>query len=94
MSPTSPFAYNHYNQDLPLDPYARALHLLHVGATPESLPGREEEYADVLVKIEGVIEGGGGGCVCEFCLAALFHEERNDVDPVSYLELLKLTTAC
>jgi hypothetical protein len=59
-------------QDLPLDPYARALHLLHVGATPESLPCREEEYADVLVKIEGVIEGGGGGCVCEscFCVAS------------------------
>ena len=52
-------------QPLPLDPYQRALHLLHVGATPESLPCREEEYADVLVKIEGVIEGGGGGCICQ-----------------------------
>jgi origin recognition complex subunit 1 len=53
-------------QPLPQDPYLRALHLLHVGATPDTLPCREEQYADVLVKIEGVIEGGGGGCVCAF----------------------------
>ncbi|CED85291.1 Origin recognition complex, subunit 1, and related proteins [Phaffia rhodozyma] len=48
---------------LPADPYKRALHLLHVGATPESLPCREEQYAEVQVKIEGVIDGGGGGCI-------------------------------
>lgn len=51
---------------LPEDPFQRALHLLHVGATPETLPCREEQFAEVLVKVEGVIEGGGGGCVCAF----------------------------
>jgi len=63
-------------QKLPQDPYARAMHLLHVGATPETLPCREEQYADVLVKIEGVIEGGGGGCICELMSFLLSPLER------------------
>lgn len=50
---------------LPTDPYERALRLLHVGATPESLPCREEEFVDVLSRVEEGIEGGGGGCLCE-----------------------------
>ena len=50
--------------ELPVDPYQRALRLLHVGATPESLPCREEEYVDVLNKVEEGVEGGGGGCLC------------------------------
>lgn len=55
---------------LPKDPYERALRLLHVGATPESLPCREEEYVDVLSRVEEGVEGGGGGCLCEFLLTA------------------------
>ena len=51
--------------DLPVDPYQRALRLLHVGATPESLPCREEEFVDVLSKVEEGVEGGGGGCLCK-----------------------------
>lgn len=51
--------------DLPVDPYRRALRLLHVGATPESLPCREEEFVEVLSKVEEGVEGGGGGCLCE-----------------------------
>lgn len=50
---------------LPTDPYERALRLLHVGATPESLPCREEEFVDVLSRVEEGIEGGGGGCLCK-----------------------------
>lgn len=50
---------------LPTDPYERALRLLHVGATPESLPCREEEFVDVLSRVEEGIEGGGEGCLCE-----------------------------
>lgn len=52
-------------EDLPADPYERALRLLHVGATPESLPCREEEFVDVLARLEEGIESGGGGCLCE-----------------------------
>lgn len=51
--------------DLPVDPYQRALRLLHVGATPESLPCREEEFVEVLSKVEEGVEWGGGGCLCE-----------------------------
>ena len=54
--------------DLPTDPYQRALRLLHVGATPESLPCREEEFVDVLAKVEEGVESGGGGCLCELFL--------------------------
>lgn len=50
--------------ELPTDPYERALRLLHVGATPESLPCREEEFVDVLSKVEEGVETGGGGCLC------------------------------
>lgn len=53
-------------EDLPTDPYQRALRLLHVGATPDSLPCREEEFVDVLSRVEEGVEGGGGGCLCEF----------------------------
>ncbi|KAL7422761.1 Origin recognition complex, subunit 1 [Cryptotrichosporon argae] len=49
--------------DLPTDPYERALRLLHVGATPESLPCREEEFVDVLGRVEEGVESGGGGCL-------------------------------
>lgn len=51
-------------EDLPADPYERALRLLHVGATPESLPCREEEFVDVLARVEEGVESGGGGCLC------------------------------
>jgi origin recognition complex subunit 1 len=53
-------------EDLPTDPYQRALRLLHVGATPDSLPCREEEFVDVLSRVEEGVEGGGGGCLCKF----------------------------
>lgn len=53
---------------LPVDPYERALRLLHVGATPESLPCREEEFVDVLSRVEEGVESGGGGCLCELLL--------------------------
>lgn len=53
---------------LPPDPYERALRLLHVGATPESLPCREEEFVDVLSRVEEGVESGGGGCLCELPL--------------------------
>lgn len=54
-------------ESLPTDPYERALRLLHVGATPESLPCREEEFVEVLGKVEEGVESGGGGCLCTSC---------------------------
>ena len=52
-------------ENLPTEPYERALRLLHVGATPESLPRREEEFGDVLTRVEEGVETGGGGCLCQ-----------------------------
>ncbi|EIW67259.1 hypothetical protein TREMEDRAFT_33606 [Tremella mesenterica DSM 1558] len=49
--------------ELPTDPYQRAMRLLHVGATPDSLPCREEEFVEVLSKVEEGVESGGGGCL-------------------------------
>ncbi len=51
---------------LPIDPFERALHLLHVGATPDSLPKRETEYLEVLSRVQEGVESGNGGCLCEF----------------------------
>lgn len=58
-------------EDLPTDPYERALRLLHVGATPDSLPCREEEFVDVLSRVEEGVEGGGGGCLCTLAIASV-----------------------
>lgn len=52
---------------LPEDPFERALYLLHVGATPDTLPCRESEFVDVLMRVEEGVESGGGGCLCECC---------------------------
>jgi origin recognition complex subunit 1 len=50
---------------LPKDAQLRAMHVLHVGSRPDSLPCREEEFADVLEKVLVLLEDGVGGCVCE-----------------------------
>ncbi len=49
---------------LPADPHERALHLLHVGATPDSLPKRETEYLEVLSRVQEGVETGNGSCLC------------------------------
>ena len=50
---------------LPKDPWLRAMHALHVGSRPDSLPCREEEFNKVLRCIGELLEEGSGGCVCE-----------------------------
>ena len=47
------------------DPWLRAMHALHVGSRPETLPCRSEEYARVMRAVEELIEEGSGGCICE-----------------------------
>ena len=50
------------------DPWLRAMHALHVGARPEALPCRTEEYARVMRAVEELLEEGSGGCICAlFC---------------------------
>jgi hypothetical protein len=55
-------------ENVPRDPWLRAMHVLHVAARPEAqrLPCREQEYARVLQAVEELIEEGSGGCICEF----------------------------
>ena len=48
------------------DPWLRAMHALHVGARPEALPCRAEEYARVMRSVEELLEEGSGGCICAF----------------------------
>lgn len=52
-------------ENIPKDPWLRAMHVLHVASRPEALPCREEEYGKVLRSVEELVEEGSGGCVCE-----------------------------
>lgn len=54
---------------LPDDPWLRAMQVLHVGARPEVLPCRENEFMHILRSVEGLLEEGSGGCVCMFSLS-------------------------
>ncbi len=51
------------------DPWLRAMHALHVGARPEALPCRTEEYARVTRGVEELLEEGSGGCICALFFA-------------------------
>ncbi|KAG8960000.1 Origin recognition complex, subunit 1 [Tulasnella sp. 408] len=48
---------------LPKNAHLRAMHLLHVAARPEALPGRDGEFNDVLATTLSVLEEGSGGCI-------------------------------
>ena len=52
-------------ENIPKDPWLRAMHVLHVASRPEALPCREEEYGKVLRAVEELVEEGSGGCVCK-----------------------------
>jgi len=45
------------------NPLVEAQARLHVSAVPDSLPCREEEFAEVLSYVEGKLEEGTGGCI-------------------------------
>jgi origin recognition complex subunit 1 len=58
------------------DPWLRAMHALHVGARPEALPCRTEEYGRVMRAVEELLEEGSGGCICElFVSLSVFNDE-------------------
>lgn len=68
IRPPPPLTSHLRLENLPTDPWLRAMHVLHVGARPDVLPCREEEYARCLRAVEELIDEGSGGCVCEFRL--------------------------
>ncbi|KZT42160.1 P-loop containing nucleoside triphosphate hydrolase protein [Sistotremastrum suecicum HHB10207 ss-3] len=88
-------------EHLPDDPRLRLLNVLHVGARPNVLPCREDEYADVLGAILGLLEEGSGGCVYisgvpgtgkTATVHAAVRElkemaERNETNPFTYVEI-------
>lgn len=47
------------------DPFLRAMHTLHVGERPDSLPCRDEEYVSIFENILGLLQESSGGCICE-----------------------------
>ena len=54
-------------ENVPKDPWLRAMHVLHVASRPDALPCREEEYGRVLRSTEELLDEGSGGCVCTWC---------------------------
>ena len=72
--PPADHAMNYLNLEghaLPEDPWLRAMQVLHVGSRPDILPCREGEFSRVLSSVEGLLEEGSGGCVCELFLRRL-----------------------
>ena len=53
-------------QSLPADPYLRAMHTLHVGERPDTLPCRDEEYVAILEAVLELLQETSGGCICEY----------------------------
>ncbi|KZT53863.1 P-loop containing nucleoside triphosphate hydrolase protein [Calocera cornea HHB12733] len=94
---------------LPSDPYLRALATLHVSATPDDLPCRDEEFERVLGKVEGLLEEGEGGCIyisgvpgtgktaTVHAVVRTLHAraQASEIPPFTFLEVngLKLTDA-
>lgn len=46
-----------------LSPIERAKRLLHVGATPDQLVCREQEYYEIFNQVQGAVNEGSGSCV-------------------------------
>ncbi|CBQ71365.1 related to origin recognition protein Orc1p [Sporisorium reilianum SRZ2] len=92
-----------------LSPHDRAKRLLHVGATPDHLPCREDQYEAIMACVEDAVEEGIGGCVYvsgvpgtgktatvrEVIRALTARAERNEMNPFSFVEIngMKLADA-
>jgi origin recognition complex subunit 1 len=61
-----PLDWNQIELNLgPKDPWLRAMHMLHAGNRPDSLPCRDTEFENVLKCVGELLEEGSGGCICE-----------------------------
>ncbi|KAI0324969.1 hypothetical protein GY45DRAFT_1390266 [Cubamyces sp. BRFM 1775] len=88
-------------QELGNDPWLRAMHVLHVAASPGALPCQEAEYGRVLHAVEELLEEGRGGCnyisgVSGMGKMATVHAvvreltrvaEQDEANPLAYIEI-------
>jgi origin recognition complex subunit 1 len=64
-APEMASAFSLGDESTETDPWLHAMQALHVGARPEALPCRTEEYGRVMRSVEELLEEGSGGCICE-----------------------------
>ncbi|KAI0245980.1 P-loop containing nucleoside triphosphate hydrolase protein [Lactifluus subvellereus] len=93
--------FSHGEAERERDPWLRAMHALHVGARPEALPCRAEEYGRVMRAVEELLEEGSGGCIYisgvpgtgkTATVHAVVRElkrmaEQNETNPFTYVEI-------
>lgn len=60
------------NVESNMSPFEKARTVLHVGCTPDYLPCRDEEYAEVEAYLEDAIDEGVGSCICELTLVSVY----------------------
>lgn len=55
---------NHVVPRKDMTPFQHARAILHVGATPDQLPCREQEFTEIEAYLEDAVDEGTGSCIC------------------------------
>ena len=63
IAPVTPLRRREQERAEPATQYELARERLHVSAVPDSLPCREDEFADIMGFLESAVESGTGTCV-------------------------------